>query len=44
MLTPSDPSPPSGASLVFTESVRGPASLLGLHQSTVVLVRVFRAR
>jgi hypothetical protein len=35
--------PPAGATLIFTELARGPASLLSTRQSTTVLVRVYRA-
>src|SRR5207302_792142 len=43
VLVAGDPPPPTGAALLFTESARGPASLLDLRQRTVVLVRVYRA-
>jgi hypothetical protein len=43
VLAAGDPPPPAGASLLFTESARGPASLLSTRESTTVLVRVYRA-
>ena len=42
VLAAGDP-PPAGATLLFTELARGPASLLSTRQSTTVLVRVYRA-
>jgi hypothetical protein len=43
VLAAGDPPPPDGATLLFAESARGPASLLDLRESTTVLVRVYRA-
>jgi hypothetical protein len=43
VLAAGDPAPPAGATLLFEESVRGPASLLDTHELTTVLVRVYRA-
>lgn len=43
VLEAGDPPPPAGATLLFTESVRGPASLLDRRESTTVLARVYRA-
>ena len=42
VLEAGDPPPPAGASLLFTESVRGPLSLFDIRETTVVLVRVYR--
>jgi hypothetical protein len=42
VLAAGDP-PPAGATLLFTELARGPASLFSTRQSTTVLVRVYRA-
>jgi len=43
VLAAGDPPPPTGATLLFTESARGPASLRDWRESATVLVRVFRA-
>ncbi len=43
VLQAGDPSPPAGATLVFEESAHGPSSLLDGRESTIVLVRVYRA-
>ena len=43
VLEAGDPPPPAGATLLFTESARGTASLLDRRASTTVLVRVYRA-
>jgi hypothetical protein len=43
VLAAGDPPPPDGATLLFAESARGPASLLDTRESTTVLVRVYRA-
>ena len=43
VLVAGDPSPPEGSTLLLTESVRGPTSLFDGRESTIVLVRVYRA-
>jgi hypothetical protein len=43
VLAAGDPPPPDGATLLFAESARGPASLLDTRESTAILVRVYRA-
>ena len=43
VLAADDPPPPASATLLFSESTRGPASLFDPRQSTTVLVRVYRA-
>jgi len=43
VLQAGDPPPPAGATLLFEESAHGPSSLLDWHESTMVLVRIYRA-